>query len=228
MRTMSIVSSHAGTGKTTVAVNAAKGLERQGHRVIMHEMGHSDDLCNWLGKTTASEKIKFNSGHILHSLMGVDILINDTEEMDLAYYNDVHALMEEQGYDYFILDTDNLKQNLVIAAHIADTFIACTELAPEDEPQKLARLNRMIEDNSQHKKGINLVVPCKINVNDWANNSQMLFSIADRVGYENIADLIPACDRIHLLSCDHKHVWELKQRNIKNVFDNLIARLEII
>lgn len=228
MRTITIVSSHAGTGKTTVAVNAAKGLERRGYRVIIHGVGQNDNIYNWLGNLPASDEDNIDSGKIVKTSMGVDLFLNESKQFDLGYYDQVHTMVESKEYDYLILDTDNQKQNTEIASALADIIIACSELAPDDEPQQLAELNHLIENSSRLQKRINLIVPCKINTKEWANNSQVLFAIADRVGYENIADIIPACERIHLLPSDHKHVWELKQQNIKQVFDNLVSRLEII
>lgn len=231
MRTIALVSSHAGTGKTTVAVNAAKGLERRGYRVILHGVGHIGDLCDRLGQPSINNRESFvnlESGQVIKSLMGVDVFLGDKEKSDLPHYDKVHALLEKQGYDYLILDTDNQNENIAIAAALADIIIACTDLAQNDEPQQLAHLNELIKNRSGLQKCINLIVPCKINTKEWTNNSHVLFSIADQIGYENIADIIPACERIHLLSYDHKHVWDLTQKNIQCVFDSLVSRLVII
>jgi cellulose biosynthesis protein BcsQ len=228
MRTISIISTRPGTGKTTVSVNAAKGLEKRGYRVIIHGLQQNEHICTWLGKVSTAEIENIKPAQIVKTIMGVDVLNHDEEKLEPDYYDNVVSLLDKMGYDYLILDTDNDKKSTGIISDLSDTIVACTELAPDDEPQQLAELNRLIENSSRLRKGINLIVPCKIKTNEWTKNSQTLFTIAERVGYENIADLIPCCDRIRMLPCDHKHIWDLKQQNIKTVFDNLVSRLEII
>lgn len=235
MQTISLVSIHAGTGKTTIAVNAAKGLQRKGYRVIVHNIGQKRDLYEWLSPTQTngpdeliSETDKGKPAQILTTPMEVDMLLDDTKKSDLTYYNETCTFLEQQGYDYLILDTDSGEKSMELAAALGDMIIACSDLSKNDEAQQLAKLNRVIETRSRQQKGINLIVPCKVNPQDWTNNSQVLFSIADRVGYENIADMIPRCERIHLLACDHKHVWDLPHfKNVQKVFDNLVSRLEM-
>lgn len=231
MQIISILSSHPQTGTTTVAVNIAKGLQIRGYRVIMHAINGDHAPYDWLGVSPVENNMEFNCnneilpGMVTTSSMGVDVFLTD-EQRDSKYYNHVSSCLESQGYDYLILDLGSQQENLHIGASLASVIIACTNLLDPDEADHLGHLNKLIENCSSGQKGINLVVPCKVDTKGW-NNSQVLFSIADRMGYENIADIIPACERIHLLPGDHKHVWDLSQQNLRRVFDNLVSRLEI-
>ncbi|MEA1962093.1 MAG: hypothetical protein U9N81_12650 [Bacillota bacterium] len=118
------------------------------------------------------------------------------------------------------------KEDLMIAAQLADNVIACTDLKHEDETCRLEKLQKELEVHSNGKRGINLVLPTKINTNEWESNTNNLFAIGDYFGYERIADLLPFCERIHDLPKDGKTVWQLRQKNIQDAFNRLLERVE--
>ncbi|MBC7075566.1 MAG: hypothetical protein H5T98_05770 [Syntrophomonadaceae bacterium] len=184
MKTIALMSTDPKTGKTTVAVNLAFGLMKAGHKVLIWNLSKDDFLYRWLDINKES-LTGDNAIHTITNRMGFDVLVGGEFSNNLKEY----ISQISTDYDYLLLDTDTGPESLN-AAKLADIVIVCTDLSPED-PENLAVLDRKLQDMTSGQAGINLVVPCKIKVGEWENNTKQLIDIADRIGYEKIADLIP-------------------------------------
>jgi len=188
MKVIAVVSTHTGTGKTTIVVNLAAGLMKKGYNVLIWNLNNDNLLHRWLSINKENALPGNDEAYTITSRMGIDVFICNSKE-DLGK-NEINFLKLSNNYDYLLLDVDSQPESLKLSAYLADVVIACTNLGP-NEPENLAALDKKIQDISVKKLAINLVVPCKIKAREWENNTQQLFNIADWIGYEKIANLIP-------------------------------------
>ncbi len=234
MKIISLISSHPGTGQTTVAVNLAAGLARKGLKVLVCNLNPNIKLYYWLGIQVREETsvsltpdLKVIKSYIYPSDMGIDVLYLGSQPAAKTFQSDEIMLMiQELAYDYLILNPGGRLEDLMIAAQMADNVIACTDLKSEDEVYQMEVLQKGIEHLSAGRRGINLVLPSKVNANKWESNTNILFDMGDFFGYERISDLIPLDHRIHHLPKNHKTVWDLHNTSIRDAFSRLLARVE--
>jgi len=223
MEKIVVISTHAGAGKTTITVNLAAGLAQKGYNVLIWDQGKNDFLYKWLriNKQDLEQKKLYTQ----KSHTGIDVLIGD---ISIDSFSKADLFKIFNNYYYILLDIDDKPGYLNLAIELADYIIACTDLLPADEPELLATLDNKIQKLSGKELGINLIVPCKVNAKEWDNNTQRLFTIADRMGYEKIADLIPACEAIHDLPLEGRTVWDLpgQYQNRKDAFNRLVERVD--
>ncbi|CFW96170.1 P-loop containing nucleoside triphosphate hydrolase [Syntrophomonas zehnderi OL-4] len=194
MNTVAVISKHPGSGQTTVLVNLASGLVRSGYRVIIGELGKSGKIHNWLGvnhkpkqvvdmvlPTTASIKPNISS-----SPLGIDLvtLVEEpqTTPLDLT-------CLEMLGYDYLLLHPSGNEYCKQLAM-LTTATIVCTDLTHDNELKEFQALEECLQSLGKGN-GIDLILPNKINTQEWEQNTQQLFALVDYFGYEKIADPIP-------------------------------------
>jgi cellulose biosynthesis protein BcsQ len=217
-----VISTHPGAGKTTITVNLAAGLVQKGYNVLIWVIGSNKLINKWLRIDTGTQ----SEPYIQKTHTGINVFgnNNNTPSFSLSEANKIF-----KNHDYLLMDiNEDRPEYIKLTVELADYSIACTDLFPVDEPALLALLDNKLQKQSRKKLGINLIVPCKINAKEWDHNTTQLFNIAERMGYEKMADLIPHCEAIHDLPLDGKTVWELpgQYQNRKNAFDRLLERVE--
>lgn len=234
MKIISLVSSRPGMGQTTVAVNLAAGLAGKGIKVLICNLNSSEKLYHWLGiqvregtSVSLSPDLQVIKKYIYASKLGIDVLYLGSHPTASSFQsNEVMEIILDLDYDYLILNPGGRLEDLIIAAQLADNVIACTDLNSDDELLRLERLQKEMLHLSDGRRGINLILPCKVNINKWESNANSLFSIGDYFGYEKIADLIPNDHRIHPLRINGKTVWELQNTSLRDAFSRLLERVE--
>ena len=236
MKIISLVSSRPGTGQTTVAVNLGAGLVGKGLKVLICNLNSSKNLYNWLGVQVKEETsvsltpdLPVIKNYIYASELGIDVLYLGSHPTATPFQSDeVMKIIQDLSYDYLILNPGGRLEDLIIAAQLADNVIACTDLNGDDVLRRLERLQKEMIHLSDGRRGVNLILPCKININKWENNANGLFAIGDYFGYEKIADLIPNDHRIHPLRTNGKTVWELQNTSLRDAFSRLLERVECL
>lgn len=219
MKVITIVSQRSGCGQITLAVNLAGGLTRQGYRVMIADTGCNGKLNHWLG--VLGEQDDIEKGHtsqenhklpIFQTRMGIDLLRYNGWQPPLI------SLLESSVYDYVIFIPAS-EQECLLMTDCAAYVIVCTDLGHANEVEEIQKIEQKLLAGKSCR---NLIVPNKINTKEWEKNSRQLFALAEYCGYENIADPIPYCERIHDLPLSNQTVWSLKQENIKDAFDRLL------
>ncbi len=196
MKVITVIAKHPGSGQTTVLVNLASGLVRQGYRVLIGELGRNEKLRNWMGigwedDTIVDGDIPDTSRIktcILSSRLNIDLLPL-VAEPDAQKTSMCLTCLEELDYDFLLLHpTGNEYYNF--ADTPAATTIVCTDLNHDNELEELQALEKCLHSPGKDN-GIDLILPNKINTKEWEQNTQQLFTLADYFGYEKIADPIP-------------------------------------
>ncbi|MCX5779552.1 MAG: hypothetical protein NTV45_01755 [Firmicutes bacterium] len=197
MKIVSMISIHPGSGQTTVLVNLASGLARQGKQVLIGELGPSPRLRDWLGVVPDSclatdsavtpDKLKTN---ICSSRLGMDFLTWVTSPPAYLQIDSVRTKLEQWGYDYLFLHPATA-QACHSSTPIADKIVVCTDLRQENELRKLQVLDQNLQAAAGKSPGISLIVPNRIDTREWDHNSRQLMVLADYFGVDKIADPIP-------------------------------------
>lgn len=211
LKIISIVSTHPGSGQTTITVNLASGLARNGYHVLIVNPNYNDKLYKWLG----IDPEQYSNG-ILSSRMGIDLL-----NMNLIS----SPALKEVDYDYLLFIPAS-EADYLLLSKMSDYLIACTDLSHNNEVADILSLEKYFHDSPGKANHISLLVLNKINTKEWEHNSQQLFTLADYFGYERIADPIPYCERIHDLPLERRTIWELSQQNLKDAFLRLVEAVE--
>ncbi len=231
LKIITIVSNHPGSGQTTITINLASGLARQGFQVLIANMGNNEKLYNWLGiiseyKMEANSKDN-NSSPILASRMGIDLL-KMTVKLDISSDTKfLSADLEGLNYDYLLLLPES-QTDCCLLNQLSDYLIACTDLSHPNEVADLISLEKKLHESEGAANRISLLVLNKINTKEWEHNSQQLFALAEYFGYERIADPIPRCERIHDLPLTGQTAWELNQQNLQIAFMGLVEAVRLL
>ena len=196
MKVVAVIAKHPGSGQTTVLVNLASGLVRQGYRVLIGELGRNDKLRNWMAIGWEDDTIVDgdipDTGRIktciLSSRLGIDLLplVAEPEAQKTSM---CLTCLEELDYDFLLLHPAG-NEYYNFADTPAGTTIVCTDLNHDNELEELQSLEECLQ-NLGNDNGIDLILPNKINTKEWEQNTQQLFTLTDHFGYEKIADPIP-------------------------------------
>lgn len=193
MKAVAVMAKHPGSGQTTVLVNLASGLVRQGYRVLIGELGANEKLRNWLGTSqeqnqVADINIPANDikPAILSSRLGIDLLPLVAEPQITPRHL---TCLEELNYDFLLLHPsgDEYYKSLDM---LTTTVIVCTDFSHDNELEEFQALEECLQGLGKGN-GIDLILPNKINTQEWEQNTQQLFTLADYFGSEKIADPIP-------------------------------------
>ncbi|MEA1961135.1 MAG: hypothetical protein U9N81_07640, partial [Bacillota bacterium] len=153
MKIISLLSSHTDTGQTTVAVNLSVGLCNKGLKVLVCNLNSNMKLYHWLGIELNQVKsvnlypdLQEIMDHIYQSDLGIDVLYLGSHPEATIFESDyVLDMIQNLNYDYLILNPGERKEDLMIAAQLADNVIACTDLKHEDETCRLEKLQKELE-----------------------------------------------------------------------------------
>jgi len=223
MKTISLISTHPGAGLTTVAVNLGTGLARLKKKVLVSSLVSNPKLNSWLNSPPAENDIKAAcpdelAKKIFTSPLGIDHLTAETNRLNTPQsINRLKACLEKLGYDYYI-QISNSAGSLHLIAEDCQIFI-CTDLKSDEEIADLIRLDQQLKG---HARRADLIIPLKLDPKEWENNSSKLLALGEHFGYERIADMIPACERIHDLAKDGKSIWDINQLVLQNAFRQLV------
>jgi len=194
MKIITILSNHTGSGQTTVAVNLAVGLIRQGCRVLIGGLGETNKLHDWLGISSAHDHSEalyasevFRDKILWSSRQGL-------EWLELADHSCAALLcnpfLHKLKYDYLLLNPTS-KEYCGLLTQISDAVMVCTDLSHDNEFEELKALEQYLQDAGGKAKTFSLILPNKIDTKEWEHNTNQLFALADYFGYEKIADPIP-------------------------------------
>lgn len=195
MKVVTVIAKHPGSGQTTVLVNLASGLVRQGYRVLIGELGKSIKLRNWLGIDWEDDTIvdcgitdTSRITRILSSQLSIDLLPLVVEPN--SQITPMHlTCLEELDYAFLLLHPAGSEYYNFADTPVATTIV-CTDLSHDNELEELQTLEECLQSLGKGN-GIDLILPNKINTKEWEQNTQQLFTLADYFGYEKIADPIP-------------------------------------
>ncbi len=186
MKVISVISKHQGNGQTTVTVNLASGLARQGYQVLIADLGTGNKLCNWL---TSQNPNRINiDNQVFTSPLGMDLF--KIEPGTSQKIEECLTDLEKYDYGYLLLQPAS-EEECRLANNIADVTITLTDLSHDNELKELQTLEYYLQNLPGKANGIDLILPNKINTKEWEHNSQRLFALAEYFGYERIADPIP-------------------------------------
>lgn len=220
-KVISVISAFPGSGQTTIAVNLAAALAREGNKVLLLNLGNGEKLSGWLDVNVeqAEGPGPVATDAVYHSRRGIDLFIHSPS--DNVAGKAMFLNLQQRGYDYvFLLPAS--KGDCQLIAHIPGHVLVCTDLSHIDEVQAVISLAKVIKDLG--KDGLDLIVPNKINTKEWEHNSGQLFTLADYFGYEKIADPIPYCERVHDLPLTGQTIWEINRENLKGAFNSLVEK----
>lgn len=178
MKSFAWISTHPGTGSTTLAVNIAAALVQQNCSVLIMETGDPNLICRWLD--IPPDKLSPESSSV-HTSMGFDLTFHfslQCFEQDASYY------------DYVFLDSGTDFEAIERSSRWADYTLACTDLDPM-EGQLLPDYDDRIQKETAGRKGIDLIIPNRTRTGEWANNTDTLFALLEHFREDQIADMVP-------------------------------------
>jgi cellulose biosynthesis protein BcsQ len=223
MKRIIVTANYPDSGITTILVNLACGLFKQGMRILIADESENGKLAEWLGVYGDDQESKYSAGVqwegiIASSRLGIDYIRINSQLIDNSYSL---AWWQESAYDFTFTNSQNLLANQALACNV-EAVLVCTDLSHGDEVEELQRLEHHLLTVTGKSNLIKLIIPNKINTKEWEHNSGYLFAIAEHYGFEAIADPIPHCERIHDLSMQGYTVWDLKQKNLQEAFNRLV------
>lgn len=223
METISLISTHPGAGLTTVAVNLGTALARLNKKVLINSQVDNPKLNLWLNNPEPINVLKPASDddfekNIFASRLGIDLLTVETADYNTPEsISSFKALIQNLGYDYYLhIFNSDCSFNLISND---DKIFICTDLIDSDEIDNLIELDKKLKN---HAKCADLIIPVKLDPKEWEKNSTKLLALGEYFGYEIIADMIPACERIHDLAKDGKSIWDINQLVLQNAFRQLV------
>ena len=110
-------------------------------------------------------------------------------------------------------------------------LVICVVDGNQTDRSGIMALNQYLKEVRPDGQGLDLLVPNKVKPGEWSGNSQLIFDLAEDLGWEKIADPLPYCEALHDLPKEHASVWELpaQYKNRRAVFQSLVDRvLEMI
>lgn len=223
MKRIFVTANYPDSGISTILVNLACGLFKQGMRILIADGSENGKLAEWLGVYGDDQVSRYSDGVqwegvIAHSRLGIDYIRIDSQPIENS---SSLAWWKESAYDFIFTNSQKLLSNQALACNI-DAVLVCTDLTHGDEVEQLQRLEQHLLTLTGKSNLIKLIIPNKINTKEWEHNSRYLFAIAEHYGFEAIADPIPHCERIHDLPMQGYTVWNLKQKNLQEAFNGLV------
>lgn len=220
-RIILVLSAHPGAGQTTITVNLASALVRQGHRVLIAEKGKNKKMRAWLGLEKATDNQTASPYQIVAGIVptriGTDFwVMEDADSIPTLFPADYE-------YVFLLPDGSSRCENLLPKC---DRIMVCCSLDEKEAAARVIALDQCLSDLTRNPKPINLVVMNKINTKEWHNNLECFSLLADYFGEERIADPLPYCERIHDLPLDGRTVWELSQENLRDAFMRLTEAIK--
>lgn len=220
MLKLALISTHPGTGKTTIAVNLAAALARNGKRCLLVETDPGSPIFPWLS---------LNPPGVGDHKYAISTHIEGVEIYGPASPEEIRDKLEVfNQFDYTFLEAHSAA-DINLMARFADHCIAVTDLGGENEVRLLMDLDQQVKAASK-KNSISLIVLTKIVPGEWEQSSAALFALAEYFEPEKIADPIPRCQAIADLPLTGLTVWDLpdEYRNRKDAFARLLKSLQTL
>ncbi len=204
MRELIILAPKPGGGVHTIAVNIAIGLSRLNLHVQLSS--RCEGLTEWLVNKGSrnSSLLERNPGFIWNP------------NTSFTYHD------FQEKLDYLLLtpsSRDDLKESLATK----DALVLCVVDMNTDDLDSIAAVSLALTDIDPLRE-IDLFIPNKVKPGEWEKSSAMVFELAEKYGWEKIADSIPYCEAIHDLRKEKQSVWELPDNynNRKTAFQSLV------
>lgn len=222
VRIIIVLSAHAGAGQTTITVNLASALARQGHRVLIAEKGENAKLRAWLGLAQTADNHPTSPDHTSPGTLATRI------GPDFWVMGDAERIPPEFAVDYeYIFLLPAIPAGCESLLPRCDRILVCCSLEEKDTARQVIDLDQHLSSLTGSPRPVDLVVMNKINTKEWHNNLECFSLLADHFGEERIADPLPHCERIHDLPLDGRTVWELSQENLQDAFMRLIEIIKL-
>lgn len=221
MLKLALLSAHPGTGKTSIAVNLAAALVRNGKRCLLVETDPDSPVFPWLSLEPPGDG-GYNKT--------MPTKIKDVEIYTPASPGEISDKLESfDRFDYIFLEAHRTA-DIEVMARSADHCIAVSDLGVENEVALLIDLDRQVRAASDQKKSIRLIILTKIVPGEWEQSSAALFKLAEYFEPEQIADPIPRCQAIADLPLTGLTVWDLpdEYRNRKDAFARLLESIQTL
>lgn len=210
MKNIVLLAPQTAAGVSTIALNLGIGLTHLNNRVILASANAR--LFEWLNSPGSREDslLDRNQGLIWQPLSESNIL-KEIQDKEAEY--SLYAAPDRDWLDVF------LSRNSALVFCVFDTNNA--------DISAIMGLNQYLHKIRPDKQGIDLIVPNKVKPGEWSGNSQIIFDLAECLGWEAIADPIPHCEALHDLPKEHMSVWELPPQysNRRNAFQSLVERV---
>lgn len=210
MHNIVLVAPRSGAGVNTIALNLGIGLTHYKTRVLLSS-GYTR-LSDWLGSpgnrenSLSDRNPTFNWG-LLSGGFCSEAIVNDT--FDYCLY----VPTDKEWLDGFLMKYPAL--------------VLCVIDGNKPDLTGILALDQYLRNARPGGTGIDLVVPNKVKPGEWRENSQLIFDIAEHLGWDKIADPIPHCEALHDLPGEHMSVWELpaQYNNRRAAFQSLVNRI---
>lgn len=220
-RIIIVLSAHPGAGQTTISVNLASALARQGHRVLIAEKGENKKLRAWLGLDRAADSPMASAGQMISGTVATCMGPN------FWVMEDADRIPHEFAVDYeYVFLLPALSAGCESLLPGCDRILVCCSLEEKDSARQVIDLDQHLSSLTDSSRPVDLVVMNKINTKEWHNNLECFSLLADYFGEERIADPLPYCERIHDLPLDGRTVWELSQENLRDAFMRLTEAIK--
>lgn len=209
MKELIFLSPKPGGGVHTIAVNLAIGLSNQ--KLHVQLLSIYKGLDQWL-KNTGSKP-----DTLLDRNTGLTWIQDDLDPGD---YPD--------GID-FLLFIPNEKEGLKKSLARKNAQVLCVIDMTSDNINNIAKVSQAVKDIDP-LRDIALFIPNKVKPGEWEQSSAMVFELAEKYGWEKIADSIPYCEAIHDLPKEKQSVWELPDNysNRKAAFQSLVDAVALL
>lgn len=200
-----------GAGVNTIALNLGIGLSHYKNKVLLTSSYVS--LSDWLGcgGTRESSLLQRNPAFSWRLLSDN----NGSISQDIA-----------SGMDYCLYVPPH-KEWLAGFLNIFPALVLSVIDGSQAVLSDIKALNDYLKNLRPDGRGIDLVVPNKVKPGEWSENSQLIFDLAEYLGWDKIADPIPHCEALHDLPREHMSVWELpaQYKNRRAAFQSLVDRV---
>lgn len=211
MNNIILLSPLPGAGVNTIAVNLGIGLTHCAYKVCL--LSGYARLSDWLSSpgNKPGSLLERNPEFSWHK---------PSEE-----YSFQKVLF---NYQLYVPETRDLLTEFVGKY---TTLILCVIDDNQANLPEILAINQYVRSIRQDTRGVDLVIPNKIKPGEWSDNSQLIFELAEDLGWEKVADPIPYCEALHDLPKENQSVWDLpaQYKNRQAAFRSLVDRvLEMI
>lgn len=209
MESIILLSPQSGAGVNTIAVNLGIGLARADS--VVRLLSNYDRLSDWL----TSPGNKHNS------------LLDRNPCFDWqSPSSNTSGFTAGKTIDY-LLHVPQSREMLAALLNNHTTLILCVIDGANGDIKTVLDLEEYVKTIRKDAGGIDLIVPNKIKPGEWSENSQLIFDLAEELGWDKIADPIPYCEAIHDLPKENQSVWELpsQYKNRQAAFQSLVDKI---
>lgn len=198
-------------GVCTVSVNLAAGLTKAGNDVLLISLEDDQRLEQWL------ESVANASGSLLDRHPGLKWL-----RLEKADYR----LHDTERADYLLIMAGNMERTQAVLREIPARTV-CVMDGTEHNSLDIMGLDERLRRLAPASRGIDLLVPNKVQPGEWEESSRLLLNLGEQLGWDKVADPLPYCEAIHDLPLEGKTVWELPAQysNRQAAFQSLVEQV---